>query len=82
MFWNPDPFAQFFPRIAPSDLILRVHFVPKDFKVDKPSGSFNTNTKAVGESEQPLSPTTAWKTNRPGPSITIPLSSPEHTPSA
>ena len=65
---NPDPFIPIiFPRIALNDLILGMHFIPKDFKVDKPSSSFNTSTKVVGEDKQP---------------ITIPLSSPKHTSSA
>ena len=39
-------------RIAPSDLIHGVHFVLKDFTIDKPSYLIDTSTKTVDESNQ------------------------------
>ena len=59
-----------------------MHFVLKDFKVHKSSGSFDTSMEDIGKGEQPLPPTTARQTTRPGLFVIIPLSLLEHTPSA
>ena len=53
VFSNPNPFTpQFFPRIAPSDLILKVHFVLKDFTIDKSSNSIDTSIELARKNEQ------------------------------
>ena len=57
-----------------------VHFVLKEFKVHKSSGSFDTSMEDIGKSEQPLPPKTARQTTRPGLFVIIPLSLLEHTP--
>ena len=50
---NPYLFTPIiFLRIVLNNLILGMHFVPKDFKVDKPSGSFDTSTEVTGENKQ------------------------------
>lgn len=56
---NLDPFIpQIFPRIAPSGLIPKMHFVLKDFRVDKLSNSIDTSTEVAGKSKQLVSQTT------------------------
>ena len=57
-----------------------MNFIPKDFKVNKPSGSFDTSTKATGENDQPIPIATTKQTTLPGSSVTIPLSSPRNLP--
>lgn len=83
MLSNLDPFIpQNFPRIAPSDLVPGVHFVPKDFIVDKPFDSIDTSIEAGGESKQFVSQKTTRHPAWPNPYVTIPHSLPKHTPSA
>ena len=59
-----------------------MHFISKDFKIDKHFGSFDANIEVAGKSKQLVPLATTWQTTRPGPSIIIPFPSPEHTLSA